>query len=152
MEYSTLDEYSKIRKRKVRNAIIIFIIVIILAAVCFSGFKISYGGHFALREAKNIKLALQTLDVEYYGVKKSVYNPYKENGLEDGVKKRLSEAVTSEDFKVQIIKYDIKAREVKEFEYESGVYRVTYRCDDNIEKWKIDFCVTIQQYSNDTKE
>jgi len=153
MEINTLDEYSKIRKRNFRNAIIIFIVVLILAAVSFSFFKISYGGHFALREAKNIKLAFQALDIEYYGNRKSVYNPYKENSLEEGVKMRLSEAVSSDDFKVQITQYDTNARLVKGFVYETGSYRVTYKYENNdTEKWKVDFCVTIQQYSNNTKE
>ena len=147
MEANSLEEYNRIRKIRIGYVVTIVVIICIICAIAFSFFRISVGGHLALREAKNVKLAFKTLSVEYYGQNKSVFNPYKKDGLEDGVKNRLKDVVSSEQFDVRVLNYDVKSREVKEFIYETPPYRVIYRCDDDNESWKVDYIVTIQKYS-----
>lgn len=149
MDQEFQKELKKDRIRKIRNAIIIGCIVILIAVPAFSYFKISREGHFALREAKNIRLAYQTLTVEYYGMGKSIYNPTRRNGMSVGVEKRLQE-VTQNQGSVCLLEYDKTTRTVTAFTYEAMPYRVTYQLTaDGNEEWNIDYLFRIQHYGGD---
>jgi len=149
MEQEFLEDYRKTQRRKIRLAIVYSILAVFIAGIAFSFFKISAGGHFALREAKNVKLACQTLSVEYYGQGKDIYNPLKKNGLTSGVEERLKEVVESKNCSISILEYDTTLRTVKCFVYEAAPYRVTYQCDkDGIEIWSVDYIYPLQRYSD----
>ena len=60
-------ERARLVRGKVKNVLIIFLMLIIVGAPSFLYFKISTEEHIAFREAKNIKLATTMLAVEYYG-------------------------------------------------------------------------------------
>ena len=89
MEGIQEKELKKKQRYKIRKMIAIFMFLLIFGAVVFSYFHITTQGRLALREGKNVKLALEMLDVEYYGRQKSVYDPEKKNGLAEGVEKRV---------------------------------------------------------------
>lgn len=149
MEKEFLEELKKNRIRKIRNALIASCIVILIAIPAFTYFRISREGHFALREAKNIKLAYQTLVVEYYGDGKSIYNPTRRNGMSAGVEKRLQE-VTQNQGDVCLLEYDKTARKVKAFTYEAAPYRVIYRmASDGSEEWSVEYIFHLQHYGGD---
>ena len=67
MEGMQDKEYKKIRRKKIRNMMEVFVFLLILGAVVFSYFHITTQGRLVFREAKNVKLTLEMLDVEYYG-------------------------------------------------------------------------------------
>ena len=73
MEGMQEKELKKKQRYKIRKMIAIFMFLLIFGAVVFSYFHITTQGRLALREGKNVKLALEMLDVEYYGRQKSVY-------------------------------------------------------------------------------
>ena len=85
MEEMQEKEFKKIRQNKIRNVIGIFVLLLFLGTIAFSYFHITTQGRLILREGKNVKLALDMLDVEYYGKQKSVYDSEKRNGLAEGV-------------------------------------------------------------------
>ena len=65
-------------------ALILAVLVFVLLAGFFV-FKVHSEGRMALREAKNIRLALATADIEMYGRGKTIYSPEMHDGLEEGV-------------------------------------------------------------------
>lgn len=144
MEVNTF-EY---RLMQIKRIILIVAAVFVLAAIGFSYFKISSEGHAALREGKNVKLALDMLAVEYHGIDQSVYNSNQVDGLSKGVRERLLEVVESENPQISLISYNKKKNEVLCLSYENDQYRVLYTKDEEGEHWRVDYLVHIQKYDD----
>lgn len=139
--YRTRDRWLKI------IGMIFLIVVICLAA--FSYFRITTEGRFAYREAKNVRLAFQMLEIELRGFGKTVYDFNKPNGLAEGVMKRLSEVI-SEGGEVHLTEYNHKTHMVTGFTYTLGKYKVTYKCDENlIEHWRVEYSINIFKYDGE---
>ena len=146
MEAMQEKEFKKIRRNKIRNMIVIFMLLFILGTIAFSYFHITTQGRLVLREGKNVKLALDMLDVEYYGKQKSVYDAEKRSGLADGVKKRVYDIV-NQNGEFEILSYDKKEHTILCMVYEKEHYRVVYQCDENgNDQWKVDYLITIFDY------
>ena len=111
MEGMQEKEFKKKQRYKIRKMIVIFMFLLIFGAVVFSYFHITTQGRLALREGKNVKLALEMLDVEYYGRQKSVYDPEKKNGLAEGVEKRVY-GIAAQTGKTEILSYDKKEHKI----------------------------------------
>ena len=124
------------------------IITVIFAALffylMFMYFKITTGGRTAFREAKNVKLALNMIDIEYYSKGKSVYEPGKLHGMSQESLERI-QGLLENDGVVDIISYDSKSRTVTCFTYQYGHYKVTYLYDDG-DTWDIDYLVNLYDY------
>ena len=149
MEGMQDKEYKKIRRNKIRNMIVIFALLFILGAIGFSYFHITTQGRLILREGKNVKLALDMLDVEYYAKQKSVYDSEKRNGLTEGVTQRVFDIV-NQTGEFEILSYDKKERKILCMVYEKDHYRVKYQCDkDGNDQWKVDYLITIFDYANE---
>lgn len=148
-----MDSFEKRERfRKLKNGLLIFLIVFIIAVPTFTYFKISTDSHLALREAKNIRLAFDMLNVEYYGNGKTIADAHSLNGLADGVEERLQE-VTEKGGDIRLLSYDKKNRKVRSFTYEINHVRVTYYVDsDNKDIWEIDYIIRIEEYGKTSQD
>lgn len=145
------QEISKLWLRKFKNALLVFLLILVIGVPSFWWFNVSTDARMALREAKNVNLAFQTLAIEHYGQGKSIYNPNRINGLSDGVEERLKE-VTENQGDIRLIDYDKYTRTVKKFTYETDNIRVTYMLkDDVINVWKVDYLWNIWIYDGENK-
>lgn len=148
MEGMQEKELKKKQRYKIRKMIAIFMFLLIFGAVVFLYFHITTQGRLALREGKNVKLALEMLDVEYYGRQKSVYDPEKKNGLAEGLEKRVY-GIAAQTGKTEILSYDKKEHKILSMVYEKEHYRVVYQCDESgNDRWKVDYLITIFDYSD----
>ena len=138
-------EYSKIRKKRIRLAIIITLIVAAFFVVLFNYFKIMHGGRTAFKEAKNVKLALNMLDIEYDAKGKSVFEPDKMHGLSKESMKRI-QGILENDGIVEITSYDPEQRIVTGFTYQVGNYKVTYIYEDETDNWDVDYLISLFNY------
>ncbi len=135
-------------KRQIVNIIRFLLIaaaVVFILLAAFFVFKVHSEGRFALREAKNIKLAMLTSDIEQYGVGKSIYMPERHNGLSDAAMLAI-ERYAGVDDGVTLLSYDRKSREVKMFTYRTPHYLVTYTYDGEREDWTVDYLWRIFVY------
>lgn len=149
MEGMQDKEYKKIRRKKIRNMMGVFVFLLILGAVVFSYFHITTQGRLVFREAKNVKLTLEMLDVEYYGRQKSVYDPEKRNGLTEGVEARVY-GIAAQTGRTEILSYDKKEHKILSMVYEKEHYRVVYQLDESgNDRWKIDYLITIFDYDDE---
>ncbi len=139
------NEYKKRRKRIIKLAVSIAIIVVLVFVVIFNYFKIMRGGRTAFKEAKNVKLALNMLEIEYYSKGKSVYEPKKKHGLSKESIERIN-GILENDGVIDIISYDSELRIVTGFTYQIGNYRVTYRYEDGEDKWDVDYFINLFNY------
>ncbi|MBP5608067.1 MAG: hypothetical protein J6X66_07345 [Lachnospiraceae bacterium] len=141
---STEQDYNRRWIFWLKIFLILAAVVFILLAAFFV-FKVHSEGRFALREAKNIKLAMLTSDIEQYGVGKSIYMPERHNGLSDAAMLAI-ERYAGVDDGVTLLSYDRKSREVKMFTYRTLHYLVTYTYDGEREDWTVDYLWRIFVY------
>ncbi len=147
MEEDQVKELKKIRKHRLNVIIIVILIVFVLGVAAFSYFRIITEGRLILRQGKNVKLALDMMDIEYYRENKSVYNPNSPNGLSSGVEQQLYDIV-GQTGEVEVLSYDTAERRILYMIYEEENYRVIYKYDDvNGDQWKVDYLMTIFDYS-----
>lgn len=138
----------KNKKQIIKTVIIVGLIVFVIGIAAFTYFRIVTEGRLALRKGKNVKLALDMLDIEFYREKKTVYNPNRPDGLEQGVRERLNNIV-GDDGRFNIVSYDKNKRKIEYMIYEEDNYRVIYRYDeDDGDIWKVEYIVTILDYSD----
>ncbi|MBQ8923961.1 MAG: hypothetical protein IJ053_04115 [Lachnospiraceae bacterium] len=137
-------EYYKVRRRRIRVAVITAVFAVLLFYILFMYFKITTGGRTAFKEAKNVKLALNMIDIEYYSKGKSVYEPGKMHGMSQESLERIQNLLEN-DGVIDIISYDSKKRIVTCFTYQVGHYKVTYLYDDG-DSWNVDYLVNLYDY------
>lgn len=143
------DEEKKIRRKKVKTAVIVFLCVFLIAAPLFVYFRITTEARIAYREAKNVKLAFDMLEIEYYGRGSSVFDASALNGMSAGVQARLDE-ILEHDCDVSILSYSRKDRAVTAFIYSSDHYRVLYRYDaEKGDTWDVDYLIRILEYDGE---
>ena len=150
ISYSNNSAYiplHKHRRRMIRMAVIIGVIV--LAAACFIAFfifNVHSKGRFALREAKNIRLALVATDIELYPAGNSIYAPERASGLAPGVMdsvKRLADV----NGEVMLSMYDKNSREIIRLSYKTSDYLVTYdKSESGKEAWTVCYMWKILDY------
>ncbi|MBQ9232473.1 MAG: hypothetical protein IJ167_00365 [Lachnospiraceae bacterium] len=138
-------EYSRIRRKRIRIAVIIVLAAVALFVVLFNYFRIMHGGRTAFKEAKNVKLALNMLDIEYYAKGKSVFEPGKRHGLSGESIERIRE-ILENDGVIDITSYDNELKIVTGFTYQIGNYKVTYQFEDGSDKWDVDYLINLFNY------
>lgn len=138
-------EYNRVVKKRIRLTVLIVLCAVILFVVLFNYFKITHNGRTAFKEAKNVKLALNMLDVEYYAKDKCVYEPGKKHGLSNESIERIR-GILENDGVVDIISYDKELKLVTCFTYQIDNYKVTYRYEDGEDKWDVDFFINLFDY------
>lgn len=147
MEENQERELKKIQFRKIRTVIVILILALVLGAVAFTYFHISTQARIVFREAKNVKLALDMLDIEYSTTNKSVYNGARRSGMEKGVEQQIYNVV-QQPGEIQILSYDKEKRKILSMTYEEEHFRVTYSYDETKgDGWRVDYIMTVFDYS-----
>lgn len=125
-----------------------FLILAVVVFVLLAGFfvfKVHSEGRMALREAKNVRLALVTADIEMYGAGKTIYSPETATGLADGVMEAV-ERYSGVSEGVTLLSYDRETREVRMFTYKTPHYMITYILTDSGEEWFVDYLWRIFVY------
>ena len=125
-----------------------FLILAVAVFVLLAGFfvfKVHSEGRMALREAKNVRLALVTADIEMYGAGKTIYSPETATGLADGVMEAV-ERYSGVSEGVTLLSYDRETREVRMFTYKTPHYMITYILTDSGEEWFVDYLWRIFVY------
>ncbi len=146
------EEYRIIRREKIKNVLIGFLIALLLCIPGFFYFRISTQAHIAFREAKNIKLATTMLSVEFYGTGQQLFDRSSPDGMNDEVRERLL-GVTQNRGRIRLLGYDNVQRAVTAFTYESGHIKVTYYMNrDGEESWTVDYVFTLDKYTSESKQ
>ena len=127
---------------KVAKFIAIVLIAFIVGAAVFFFFMIRSKSKAALRDAKNIRVALQSADIEMYGIKKTIYNPYKPYGLEDTVDEKVNELLDVKGI-YRITSYDMKRHELTGMTYKEGNYTVTFTKKNDDIIWDVDYNLNV---------
>ena len=117
---------TKFNIANIARIILIIVGVIIIGLSVFFFFKIRTESKAALREAKNIRMALRVADIEMYAQESSVFDPNNYDGIADGVKKKV-EQITQPEGAYAITSYNTRAHEITGLTYRTGHYNVIFR-------------------------
>lgn len=114
----------------VPNKIKRFAWLIILAALIIGGVvvwaHIGSGARSALSHAKDIRVALKLVSVEYYGKTGSIFDPSSDNGMADGAVSAIGSMVPVKG-EIRLTGWDDENNIPLSFTYREGRYLVEYR-------------------------
>ena len=144
---SKQQEESAIKWGKIFKIFLLILAALIIGVVVFFVFKIHIDAKDALREAKNVKLALGSVDIEMYAKDKSVFDPSNKNGLEEGVKDKVKQYVTV-DGTYKLTNYSYRKREITGMIYEKDHYIVTYIKDGEDVYWDVDYKLNVYHFDD----
>ncbi len=137
----------KHRQRMISLAVVLILIIVIMLSVGgFVLFRITTGGRLALREAKNIRLAMMAVDIEAYASGKSIYAPERADGLAAGSLEKIA-VFADINGDIKLNDYNRMMRAVTGLSYKKDRYLVTFYVDEKgVENWKVDYMVRIMDY------
>lgn len=148
MEESQKREFRRVQRNRIRTVVILLLAALVIGGAAFTYFHITTEARMALREGKNVKLALDMLDIEYYGENTSVYDPAGQDGLKSGVEERVY-GIAEQSGRMEILSYDRAEHKILYMVYETGPYRVLYQYDaTDGDRWKVEYLITIFDYSD----
>ncbi len=123
--------------RRVLAYIGIILAIITVFTIAFRQFKIYSNARLALREAKNLKLSLETVNLEYYGIGLSIYDDSAEGNIRKGVLTHVEKLQGSINGSVKITGYDSSKRTINSFEYENDNYIVRFTRNGEKDVWQV---------------
>lgn len=142
-------EQKKRRIRKIKIALLTLFMVLVISIPIFIYFRLTTEGRLALREAKNVNLQLQMLEVEAYAKEISLYNPNTPYGINTEYYERIRNFMGF-DFDLKITSYNKSLRQVTGFVYQRGNYQVVYTYDTiKGNDWKVNYLFTILDYDGE---
>ena len=140
-------ERSIFNVKKIIKVFCIIVAVLIIGAVAVFAVKLQIEGRNALREAKNVCLALRSADIEMYAKSMSIYNPQRKNGIEAGVKEKVEQIYVPEGT-YAITSYNKSKHELTGMTYRKGHYIVTFVKTDERIIWDVDYLLNIYTYDD----
>ena len=127
---------------RILKAFLIIAGVLIICASVFLWFYIRTNAKLALRDAKNVYMALNTVEIEYYAQGKSIYDPTRYNGLADGVLQKVKTQVDNEGT-YRILSYDEKKHQILVLQYKMGFYEINFYYSEQQTVWEVNYLMKI---------
>lgn len=128
------------RKLMIRKACLVGVVIIVLIIVItfvFTKFKLYSEARIALREAKNIKMSLETADLEYYSIGLSIYDETAEGNIRKGATEYVSRLQDDIKGYIRLTGYDSTKGAITGFEYELENYIVRYSHSEDGNEWQV---------------
>lgn len=148
MEERLEKEIKRSRWHRTWMVIALLLLVLVIGSAAFSYFHITTQARLIFRRGKNVKLALDMLDIELYAKKQSVYDAKKPDKMAAGIEKQVYDIVEQKG-KTEIVSYDTAAHKITYLIYEEENYRVIYQYDEeNGDLWRVDYLFTLLNYSD----
>ncbi|SEQ11315.1 hypothetical protein SAMN02910369_01233 [Lachnospiraceae bacterium NE2001] len=136
---------SRITVGKVLRIILIVILALFVGTCIFMFFKIRIDADSALRNAKNVRMSLRSADIEMYAAGKTIFNPSKKNGIEDGVKEKVNQYI-EDTGTYSITSYSTRDHELTGMTYRQDNYVVYFsKSGENI-SWDVNLILNIYHY------
>lgn len=133
---------SSISFGRILKILLIIMGVLIIGAAVFFWFYIRTNAKQALRDAKNVYMALNSVEIEYYAQGKSIYDPKKYNGLSEGVLQQVKALVDNEGT-YRILSYDEKNHQILVLQYRRGFYQVNFYYSPQQTVWEVNYMMNI---------
>lgn len=142
MGYRMGRQEESIKFGRVLRIFLIIIGVLIICAAVFFSFYIRVNAKQCLRDAKNVHMALNSIEIEYYAQGKSIYDPTRYSGLAPGVQDAVSNLVENEG-RYRLLGYDDQNHRITVLQYRNGFYEVNYYASPTEEVWEVNYLMNI---------
>ncbi|MBR3040414.1 MAG: hypothetical protein IKI20_07155 [Lachnospiraceae bacterium] len=129
------------------RTVLVVIGLLIIGAAVFFVFTTRIKAKQALRDAKNVYLALTTTEIEYYASGKTIYDPVRANGLASGVADRVKNLVDNEG-SYKILSFDQATHRIHVLEYQNGRYYVLYYGNGDRNVWEVSYRMPIYHFDD----
>ena len=136
---------------KYLKIILIVIGILLLCVALFAFVKIKRDARAALRDAKNVQMALRSADIEMYGKGKTIYDPTKKNGIADGVKE-MTETIYTTEGSYTITAYNTTKHDLTGMTFRRGKYVVYYTKQGDLVHWDVDYILNVYSLSETDDE
>ncbi|MBO6016290.1 MAG: hypothetical protein J6P60_06900 [Lachnospiraceae bacterium] len=117
-----------------RNRILGYVFATVIAAVCacviFAWLGINSGVRGAMREAKDVRIAMKMKAVQQYGLGKALFQPAAPGGLERNMEEQILELAEA-DGEIVLQAWDEEHNEPAAFSYQKNRYIVLFRQDED---------------------
>ena len=137
---------------KFRRIIIPVIIFLVIMGIFFVWARISTGSHTVLQEARDVRVAMKLIGVEYSGDSSRIYDPSSSDGMVSGIADKI-EKLSYADGEVRLISWDVENSLPLAFTYSKGMYLVEYRAvdpdDPNSGEWNVYYAIHVTSYSTE---
>ena len=135
--------------RKRRMIIIVFALVLLIIVCAAAGIysKIRIGGDDALRDARNVRIAMRAAAIEIYGMNASLYDASAINGLSKRAESEIR-TLSGADGDIILNAWDVSDMEPVSFIYRNDGYTVYYSRDTGTEEnsWKVYYSLLLSEY------
>ena len=131
----------------VLRVILIIVLILFVCAVTFFVFDTQIHARAAFRDAKNVYLALNSVEIEYYAQGKSIYDPTSKDNMSEGVAEKVK-ALADNEGTYRIVSYDVKKHNLTGLIYNNGNYYVEYSSKNGSSKWEVKYMMTISRYDD----
>ena len=128
---------------------IIGAVIVIAAVLCvvFFWFGINAGARTALREAKDVRIAMKMKAIETYGLGGSVFKASSANGMSEGMEKEIL-SMADADGTIVLQSWDSNSNEPQAFTYQKDKYIVVFRMsEDGGISWKGYYTFMLLEYT-----
>ena len=132
---------------KIIRITLIVVCILVASVVLFFVFDVQVKSRAAFRDAKNVYLALNSVEIEYYAQGKSIYDPTSKDNMSEGVAEKVK-ALADNEGTYRIVSYDVKKHNLTGLIYNNGNYYVEYSSKNGSSKWEVKYMMTISRYDD----
>ncbi len=122
------------------------VIVAVILGIVFFGLGINSGVRQAMREAKDVRIAMKMKAIEQYGLGGTMYQPMSKNGMAKGLEKEILDMAEA-DGEIILHAWDTENNEPASFTFYKDRYIVTFRqSDDGSPVWSGYYSLKLLEY------
>lgn len=125
-EQESTQFYKESILERIKKRLWLVILIVVTACIVFIWAGISAKARAALSHAKDIRVALKLVSIEYYGTNRTLYDASSETGLTDGALERIK-TLTPVDGELTLTAWDDENNIPLSFTYREGLYLVEYK-------------------------
>ncbi len=123
------------RRKLLTTIVAAALFIALILCVVFFWFRINSGARQAMREARDLRIAMKMKAVEQYGIGGIVYQPSARNGLAPGMEEELLKMADAEG-ELTLQAWDIPQNEAAAFTFRKDRYFVVFKLqEDGTGKW-----------------
>lgn len=144
---SALRKLLKSNKIKV---LLLILLLLLLSIPVVMYIRFATQTRLVLREAKNVRLALQMYDIEAYAHNSTIFDGSRNDGMKDGLQQKIKEYLELDDCHITLTAYDGKEHKVLGFIYERKHFQIIYEYNKKTgDSYQFNYILKIKTYDGD---
>ena len=134
------------RRSIIATVVIAAVIVAVILCVVFFWFGINSGTRSAMREAKDIRIAMKMKAIEQYGLGGTLYQPIAKNGMTKGMEEELLKMADA-DGEIVLQAWDAENNDPAAFTFQKDRYIIIFKKQsDGTSTWKGYYTLKLLEY------